>query len=338
MSDGSGEIPPLDGVDAQSLRLLERYIANLLHRSPLVRRIRTTNAAFRRMDARAIAVLTCAKVGYARAVDEAGEGVLRLERAPSATALERVAESVRAELAARPALDSLPADVLARVLGHLRATELCAAVTASRALARCAADARLFARFCEPARRRALVATLDARADCAALPGEADSAPSAYAHVDWRRVHLAECLWRRACARAPPALRASVRAGADPARVLSTARSLALPRDVVASLLVADGQNAEGARCGSFIGGGLRLLSLAEIEDELRAAGECASAGALEIPLTARDGPLQLLVRAEAEGGVRAEGGSVWIAAGFGRARKAGSWLALLDRLESDVV
>lgn len=375
-------LPPLHGVDAGSLRLLQRYISQLRtdsardDRPPLSRlRIRMSNPAFRRMDERAVAVLTSAAVGYAPALDESGDSILRLTHWPSDHLLASTAAALHAELGARVSLESLSTDVLARILRCLRAPELCAAVAASRALARCAHDACLFALFCEPARVRRICALLCAPADDAAgehamprrgatlrakaEPALVSSAPAGAAGaaeaaaalvnrsaghartawhlhvgVDWRRLMLAECLWRRARARASVALRASLREGADPARVLAATKALRLPRDVAASLLVADGQEPAGAAAGSFVGGNLRLLSLREIEAELAGARDVPSGARDAVPLTDCAGPLQLLVRAE-DGGEDA--GSVWLAAGFGRARKAASWLALLDRLETEV-
>jgi hypothetical protein len=305
-------------IELVSLRLLTRYVTNLLDENAAQRaraaRIRTTNAAFRRLSDRAVRVLLDV-VGYSYALSgplssESTPVELELVTAVDAEALLALLDALRIAQEARPTLEALPPDVLCRVLATLTSTELCAAAASSRALA--LGSAELFSRFCEPTTRALL------RADGAPLDAEGP---------DWRRLMLAESLWRRVRARAGLTLRATLRAGAGPAHLRALAGTRAMPRDLVCSLLVCDGQEPEGTRCGSLIGGGLRLLSAAEIDAEL-AAG--ADIGELEIPLTARDGPIQLVLRAC--------DGSVWVAAGFGRTLKARSWLGLLDRLDTEIV
>lgn len=320
----------LRALGTPALRVTAAYVGNLLgERRSQCSRIRTSNKAFRSLGSDGELLLSAA--GFER--DESGAELRLSATPPPDTAIGELHAALAAELAARAfPFDRLPPDVLARILRPLSVRELCAWRQSARAHAAQVHELDLFARVCAPLD----VALNRARMDVAPGAGDGGGWP------DWQRLWACACAWRHLRARASRPLLASLRPGLEPGDALRVwararapdtadggARGPAPPADVLASLLWHDGQEAEGALCGSLVGQGLRLLSLDEMCAPRGVAGTAAAARGL-LPLTTLDGMHQLAADPA--------DGSVWLCAGFEATYKASSWLELLHRLAVDTV
>jgi hypothetical protein len=141
--------------------------------------------------------------------------------------------------------------------------------------------------------------------------------------VDWQAVYRMVGLWERLRSRCGAPVGFSLRPGV-PLDVLSrTPPSLLerLPRAIIASLLVHDGQVDGGDHVGLLFAGA-RLLSLREI-------AAAATAGDDSLPLTTVVGFQHVAVRTD---------GRVCMRAGFNEHVKAASWAAFLERVLWDTV
>lgn len=287
--------------------LIRRYLENAIEK-PERRKVRATNAHFASLmsDPSAAALLVTA--GWQGSSDDAFE-VFRPDL------LQHVLAAIDAAAHCRRSLLTLPQDLLCSVLGLLDSDSVCTMRRVCKTAKDVASRGALWRPFCSP-RHWPL----------SAIPEKLDGL--------WFRVARLESLWARLEARSQPALRFSLNRGcalADVLAVVPTAQLLAMPLDVLASLLVHDGQlPSPGERLGLFFGGA-RLLPIAEMLAEMpREARDAASLSPPRLPLTDRVGfGMQLVCD---------ENGAVVFESGFNSIRKARSWAAFLELVLQDTV
>jgi len=299
-------------VSAAQRVLIRRYLENAIEK-PERRKVRATNAHFASLmsDPSAAALLVTA--GWQGSNDDAFE-VFRPEL------LQHVLAAIDAAAHCRRSLLTLPQDILCSLLGLLDSGSVCTMRRVCKSAKDVASRGTLWRPFCSP-RHWPLSAN---------VPEKLDGL--------WFRVARMESCWARLEARSQPALRFSLNRGcalADMLAAVPIAQLLAMPLDVLASLLVHDGQlPSPGERLGLFFGGA-RLLPIAEMLAEMlaempREARDAASLSPPRLPLTDRVGfGMQLVCD---------ENGAVVFESGFNSIRKARSWAAFLELVLQDTV
>lgn len=303
-------------VELQDLAL--RYVNNALA-SPARRTLRLGNTYVSQLTSHPAGELLLLAAGFEQRGDQlvlAGDGTEEALR-PLGIVTAALVAQVEARRSRAPNLVQLPDDLLLRCLTGLAAEDLSCFQRCSQA-ARCAAqEAQLpWLRLCASSGLRQGIRLLGA-AQQAELP------PA-------RVICRLERAWTLLEHRAGQQARCTLRPGLDvpsAAALLRRAPALrGLPSQLVASLLVHDGQNAGAEAEGiGLLFDGARLLCAAEIVRE--AAERPLEEGLL--PLTSLQGFKQLACRAD---------GSILLLSGFNAHVKARSWALFLERLLLDTL
>lgn len=292
-------------LSSEQRKLALRYITNALF-SPSRRRLRSGNPY--------VALLTSTPAGLpllrAAGFEEYGE-YLEVSEA-SMWRLTRVeAALAAAELREGTAFLRLPDDLLVRCLVHLGAEDLSAWQRTCQGAGTAADGAQvLWLRLCGEGLRRG-IRGLDA-AQQARLP------PA-------KQIYHLERVWSMLENRAGQQVRCSLRPGLAPHEAARRS-GLGLPPQVLASLLIHDGQHSSTAAEGpGLLFDGARLLSADEIAEEAQRTPMEPGAR----PLTNLQGFKQLACKSD---------GSIELLSGFNVHVKARSWAGFLERTLVDTI
>lgn len=335
--------------------IARKYLANALS-NPQRRSIRCANKTFAALMSEAPAALKLLQAaGFVHECID-GEGYYTL-RADTANGADEVDQQVYAAIAALdrcvpPSLLALPDELLLRILHRLPADDLSALQRVSRASCSHASASPLWLKLCPPHFWRmarggdrfgletwAAAAPILFASNSSGIVGRTSvggsgSAPTSGARlprafidgIDWQAVSRLVTVWEQLTARSGRDVAVSLRRGLplDALHALPGAFRARLPRHVLASLLVHDGQEEDVGSLGLFFASA-RLLSLEEMraQDAAEPVEGC-------LPLSTRVGFQQLLVR-EADG-------VVVLASGFNTHDKAPNLAALLERTLVDTM
>lgn len=341
--------------------IARKYLANALS-SPQRRSIRCANKTFAALTLEAPAALELLQAaGFVHECTD-GEGYYTL-RPDTANGAGEVDQQIHAAIAAldrcvSPSLLALPDELLLRILHRLPADDLSALQRVSRASGSHASASPLWLKLCPPHFWRmarggdrfgletwAAAAPILFASNSSGIVGTTSvggggvgggggGAPASSARlprvfidgIDWQAVSRLVTVWEQLTARSGRDVAVSLRRGLplDALHSLPGAFRARLPRHVVASLLVHDGQEDDVGSLGLFFASA-RLLSLEEMraQDAVEPVEGC-------LPLSTRVGFQQLLVR-EADG-------VVVLASGFNTHDKAPNLAALLERTLVDTM
>lgn len=345
----------VSSLSASHRTLLQRYVANALL-DPQRRRVRAANPHLSSLLASPAGKSLFTAAGWRLASSDALDAVSELFYSVSSDDDERLRAVLHCLESLQPGLLRLPEDVLCRkIMSHLDASSLCAMQRVSSSARTAASVGSLWLPFCAPhIWREALGVELPGVADAWAERAPIGSvrrlherrqrrppastasrrlAVNAAQRLDpvWRHVARMEYLWGRLRDRSGPVLRNSLLGGTRLATLLSLdpAQLSALPDELVASLLVHDGQAHIDGDVGLLFGGA-RLLSLAEcLAEAATLPSSSPEAGDTRLPLTNQVGFMRLAVDGE---------GAVWLLSGFNEVYKAPSLAAFLELVLRDTV
>lgn len=300
-------------------KLALRYVSNAIT-APARRRLRVANPFVAQLTSSAAGLPLLCAAGFEESgeyleVSEHSLGRLTSVEAALAAQAQAPDDALIAQAPDEAAsLLRLPNDLLVQCLHHLDAEDLCAWQRSCHGATTAADGAQLlWLRLCaEPLRRG--IRTLDA-AQQARLP------PA-------RQIYRLERVWAMLESRAGQQVRCSLRRGLPP-HSAALRSSLGLPAQVMASLLIHDGQHATtAAEAGpGLLFDGARLLSADEIADETQRTPQEHLRGS--IPLTNLQGFKQLACHAS---------GSIVLNAGFNVHLKATDWAGFLERTLVDTI
>ena len=165
-------------------------------------------------------------------------------------------------------------------------------------------------------------ASTDATAAIALERAPINSPPLMHA-VSWQLVYRLDGIWQRVRSRCPSAVSFTLRTGLSLDQLGRAPAALIgrLPRAVVASLMIHDGQIDSELGVGMLFAGS-RLLSLAEI-------ATVGPPGDGALPLTTTVGFQHVAARAD---------GAILLQAGFNEHVKAASWASFMERMLWDTI